>query len=279
MTGGLPLSWEGAWDVLAWRHARPHQRANLVVPVAAPIVANLRTPGQDNSKASEEIPLAVENGVTGRSNLKKDKIRGMSDVHRKKTVRTLPPHLDHVSVGMLVFIVVDLDSAEGELAIGLARAMQSCDGDAECRFMWFVRKEWCTKERKHSWSKSPTFRVAADPSDPSKPYVTKEHLRKVAPVEVVLTQKSKADYPRLDSECVRVLKEFCTQRGLWCPGPPVTTDHAVGEARPKHSLDHQSDSSDECQPPDKIPRQTEVVEESAGERVADRLLARRKRKL
>lgn len=83
-------------------------------------------------------------------------------------------HLDRVSVGMLVFIVVDMDSAEGELAIGLARAMQSCeDINGQWRFMWFVRKEWCTKERNcvtmRAWSKSPTFRVAADPCNPSKP--------------------------------------------------------------------------------------------------------------
>lgn len=74
---------------------------------------------------------------------------------------------------------------------------------------------------------------------------------------------------------MRTLKEFCTQRGLWCPEPEPPPAAARGEANP-------SDSSDEWQPPVEILQQGEMIEirgEHSGKRVDDRLLARRKRKL
>lgn len=202
MTGGLPISWDAAWGQLAWRHPRAHKPHGAgrvhATESSRTDPSSTREPG--TFQESREVPLAVDNGVTGRNNPKKDRVKGTQEVSRRNAVRELPEHLGSVTAGMLVIIVVDKESAEGELAIGLARAMQSCDGDKECRFLWFVRNEWCTKERKHLWSKSPTFRVAANPENPKKPYITKEPLAKVCPVEVTLTEKSKRDSPRLHLE-------------------------------------------------------------------------------
>lgn len=217
-----------------------------------------------------EIPLAVQNGVTGRNYPRKDKSKGTQEIKRRDAVRSLPEHLDAVTVGMLVFICVEKHSAEGELAIGLARAMQNCHTDGECRFMWFVRKEWCAKERRHKWSNSPTFRVAADPSTPGRPYVTKEKMCKVAPVKVVLTEKSKKDLPRLDAECTRTIKEFCRQRGLLCAQPQVASSASSScVSSPSSDKPHAGVSH--------AARDVLSEEVAASERVADRLLKRKRK--
>lgn len=214
----------------------------------------------------------MENGVTGRNNLKKHKSQAKLRAERFKAVQQMPEHARSVKAGELVLISVDVESAEGEVAVGLARALQNCD-EGECRFLWFVRKEWCRRPRRHEWSKSPTFRVAADPTNAKKRYVTKEPLAKVLPVEVVTTEQSQRDHPRLDANCVRMIKEYCTQRGLVCAPKlatpsvdPTTTDDDAMSVHSENVADH-------------VPPPMESVPVSSeGTRIADRLLARKQKR-
>lgn len=219
MATGSPIDWTSAWSELAWQHDRPHR------PRPSPDASRHGVPSPEPPQAmpnpNKQPPIAVMNGVTGRSNPRCKLAQGRATLEREKAVAEMPMHATYIDVGQLVFISVDLASAEGELAVGLARAMQtSKDGDKDGRFMWFIRKEYCSKERKHTWSKTPTFRVAADPDHPSKPYVTRELLSKVLPLEVKITKNSKKDLPRLDASCVRLLRELCLQRGLFVEEAP-----------------------------------------------------------
>lgn len=267
MIGGLPLSWASAWKELAWCHHRAHKPKSTDVQITL-------SPNKDNSAGAaptqkpmqtmDRVPIALANGVTGRSNPLKEKKKAKDKVDRTAAVATMPEHIDGgVRTGQLVFISVDLQYAEGELAVGLARAMESCkEGEGECKFMWFVRNEWCKKDRQHQWSKTPTFRVAADPNNPARPYVTKEPLHKVLPLEVVTTKKSiKKDLPRLDSGCVKMVRELCMQRGLVCPCPQPKLDDEDGV--PKNG-------------PDQRHREGAPNQSSMNERVADRVLARKR---
>lgn len=311
MYHGSPISWETAWRLLAWHHASTQQaQPRAQDGNAAMSKQAVGVPPQnvsDNngnpapSRKQREVPLAIENGVTGRNHARNAKKKARSAVERQQLVSNLPVHIESVTVGALVFISVDLRFAEGELAVGLARAMQSCD-EGEARFMWFVRKEWCAKERKHEWSKTPTFQVAADPSNPSKPYVTKEPLRKVLPVKVILTKQCKKDYPRLDVECVRTIREFCVQNGLLnAQMPTVATEPSVvafeshnvaGGPRKAAEGAHvrKNDSSDEewvdeskksgmsRKRAHEVPKDIVCDVVPTCERVADRLLARRRKR-
>lgn len=230
MADGFPTSWESAWAELAWRHPRAHRP----VPEANGASSTAGVAGQDTTQGKQstsiappqtDLPIAIVNGVSGRNNPRKDKARAMSNADLRALVAAMPAHLDQVKKGMLVFISVDLASAEGEFAIGLARAVADCDS-GDCQFTWFIRKEWCNKERKHKWSKSPTFRLAADPTNAKKAYVTKEPLAKVLPVQVTLTTTSKHNLPRLHADCVRTIRELCVQRGLLCNHEPVTIEQS-----------------------------------------------------
>lgn len=272
MKGGFPQSWDCAWDNLAWRHHRPHRslpRERTTAQEGEPQEATSLGSGSTPSHTHREVPISLVNGVTGRNNTKKAKKRDKDELDRHTSVSNLPSHLDKVTTGLLVFICVEVSSAEGELAVGLARAMQTCD-TGECKFMWFVRKEWCKNPRKHEWSKTPTFRVAADPDHPSKPYVTKEPLSKVLPLDVVLTQKSKQNYPRLDSECVRKLKELCVQRGLVQAMPFLVAQPSVATA-------FNEDSSDASyQEPE---QEVSMTEPYGSGLIAERLLARKRARM
>lgn len=316
MHGGHPRSWVEAWGDLAWRHQRPHRPASVV---AAPAAA-ARQPSAAEGAASRPIPQAeksihLENGVTGLNNLKKHKERARKDATRRKDVHVLPAHAQSIVVDSLVLISVDKESAEGEMAVGLARAMESCEG-GECQFKWYVRKEWCTQPRKHMWSKSPTFRLAADPNSRSRCYVTREPLEKVLPLEVVVTANSKRDNPRLEAECVRMLRELCLQRDLICaertaqnrsvsvrPSDSSDEDHVASTSEPQHGvervadrvraqkrrtlsrrivIDHESSASE--QGGDKSDSSDELAQTSNApehqcvvERVADRVRARKRK--
>lgn len=268
MKGGTPKSWAVAWNDLAWRHKRQHQPAaaeGAASSVAANSDAHVTEP-----PLRQEVPLAMENGVTGRNYLRKHKEKAVADVARQNAVRDMPVHIDAVTVGMLVFISVDKASAEGELAVGLARALQDCN-EGECKFIWFVRKEWCKMPRRHEWSKSPVFRIAADPSNPGKGYTTKEPLERVLPVEVVLTSQCKRDSPRLDVKCVRMLREFCVRRDLVCAHVHATEDAACAEGGVPgpEEVDSQDGEVEHAQ-------ERNVPEQPVGNRIADRIRARKR---
>lgn len=213
MRTGHPVQWNEAWAKLAWMHPRAHapRRESSTPPSAA---APLETfDCHTTPPSSTTLPLALDNGVTGRNNPRKDREHAAKGISREKAVAALPEHASQVTTGQLVFISVEIESAEGELAIGLARAMHNYEvGEGE--FMWYVRKEWIKKPHRFEWSKNPTFEVAADPDDPSKPYVTKEQLCKVLPIAVALTEGCKKNCPRIDAACVRMLRTLCAQRGL-----------------------------------------------------------------
>lgn len=167
--------------------------------------------------------MAIENGVTGRNYSKKQKKDAVTDMARSQAVEELPHHVESVVAGMLVLVSVAKRSAEGELAVGLARVLQSCDRGM-CKVLWFVRKDWCKKPRKFEWGKAPTFRVAADPTNATKRYITKEPLEKILPIKIETTENCKKDHPRLGVHCVRMIKEFCMQRDLICPKPAEVDD-------------------------------------------------------
>lgn len=264
--GGFPQSWESAWNKLAWRHTRAHRPERVSRPTGSSsgcALGNDATSSAQAQPTQQELPLEILNGVTGLNNPKKDKVRAKADLDRQKTVGDLPDRVESVTVGTLVFISVELSSAEGELAVGLARAMQSTDKN-ECRFMWFIRKEWCVQPRKHEWSKTPTFRVAADPDDPTKPYITKEPLSKVLPLKVILTKASKANFPRLDANCVRMIKELCLQRDL-----------VVQRPHSSHSARDQDDDSSDCNVEPSM--QTDhMPQNSAHELISSRVRARKR---
>lgn len=258
MNGGHPVSWDSTWDELAWRHPRPHRPT----PSHPQVVEVVNKPYVQIQDVAEQQPIALQNGLTSRNNPKQAKKRALVARDCKATAASLPRHANQVDIGQLVFVSVDLESAEGELAIGLARAMQSCES-GECKLMWFVRKEWCKQPRRHEWSKSPTFRVAADPNNPSRPYMTKEHLRKVLPVRVSLTKTSKPNFPRLDASCVRMLRELCAQRGLSVPSP--------SNISPPHNDDSSED--DVGAPTEHTSSREQVVDE---QRISSRLMSRKR---
>lgn len=217
MNGGHPVSWDCAWAELAWCHPRRH-RPLSATPSSPVVEITVNRPNAQLQCTNEQQPIALENGLTSRNNPKKAKKQALRAHECKTKAAALPSHANGIEIGQLVFVSVDLDSAEGELAIGLARVVQICDGD-ECKLMWFVRKEWCRQPRQHEWSKSPTFRVAADPNNAARSYMSRENVSKVLPIQVSLTKTSKTNFPRLDASCVRLLRELCSQRGLLVSSP------------------------------------------------------------
>lgn len=213
MEHGLPISWSTAWAELAWRFKRAHQPQDLG--------EEQRECGGEplSSKAPHQvrIPLELENGVTSRNNKKVDRDRASKDVRRQVMVAALNEgSVSTVTKGSLVFVDVSgMEVGEGEMAIGLARAMQDCSS-GQFKLKWYVRKEWVA-EKKHKWSSSPSFQLAGDPSNPKRAYVTMEPLNKVLPIQVKLTSKNVragSVNPRLTAQCVLLAREYCQQHGL-----------------------------------------------------------------
>lgn len=206
----------------------------------------------------------MENGVTGLNNLKKHKTQAQKEATRRQEVHELPAHAESVAIDSLVLISVNKESSEGEMAVGLARAMESCES-GDCQFKWYVRKEWCRKPRRHAWSKSPTFRLAAHPTNQSKCYITREAIEKVLPLQVVVTANCKRDHPRLEAGCVRNLREFCMQRDLMCSERSVQDDEST------------SSDDDEHAPRNNVPqKQGEARDLRGWGRVADRVRANKR---
>lgn len=133
------------------------------------------------------VPLALENGVTSRDNHRVDRARAKVQVSRQQLVAALlESSVKKVTKDSFVFVdVSSMEVVEGEMAIGLARAMQDCSSGS-FKLKWYVRKEWI-RDKKHQWSSSPTFKVAGDPIEPKRAYVTTEPLDKVLPLKVNLT--------------------------------------------------------------------------------------------
>lgn len=215
MSTGFPVAWNTVWSVLAWRHERPH-RPTMNSQAALALEANQENASQEEPKERCEEPLAIQNGATGLNNRRLDKKHAVADTRRRCNIEELPSHRENVSKGEFVFISVpDLTLPEGELQVGLAVALEDCAHDEQsCKFKWFIRCEWACKTPQHEWSKTPIFKVAGDPTNPKKAYISEEPLNRVLPVNVRLTQNCKGERPRLTAECVRVIRELCQQRGL-----------------------------------------------------------------
>lgn len=234
MQHGTPISWRKTWEELAWRFSRQYQPATTDATADAPAHATIAgtavlaatpnggTPHQPHATIARTVlPLNIENGVTGRNNLRKDKARATINVRRAKEVACMEQHLKKVCANDLVLVdVSDMKVVEGEMAIGLARALEDSDRNF-CKLKWYIRKEW-SRAQQHAWSANPMFEVAGDPTDPTRPYMSTEPLEKVLPIVIQLTGKSTNSEPRLTAECVRMAREVCAQRGL-CRDPPTST--------------------------------------------------------
>lgn len=183
-----------------------------------------------NSREAPRLPLEMENSITARNNLKAAKERVVQTHKRQTKVAMMRKHLHKVKKDDLVFVdVSDLQAAEGELAIGLARVLEGCTGSGDCKLRWYLRKEW-VKSKRHTWSAGPSFQWAGNP-DPSSSsgryYETMEPLERMLPIDVELTGTATYANPRLTSECVRVAREVCRQRGLVCKPPSKSTKQAA----------------------------------------------------
>lgn len=211
---GLPISWSASWAELAWRFKRPHRPpSERQTEQSSSGEGRAAAPAAALSRCRAQLPLELENGVTTRHNKRLDRSHAEADVKRQKAAASLNMHVEHVKKNSLVFVdVSSMESAEGEMAIGLARALEDCNS-GNLKLKWYVRKEWST-DKKHKWSTSPTFMVAGDPDQPRSAYVTQEPISNVLPLEVALTSKSTDTKPRLTAECVRMAREVCKQRGL-----------------------------------------------------------------
>ena len=188
-------------------------------PVAAP-AADAADTGQRAVPRPEDAAerAALLNRATGGNVPHLSRVH--ADVGQKRRVNTaaLPQHAAEVKAGQLYFIRTEQTVNEGQLCVGLARAMESTsDKDGSVKVKWFARNEWL-KGAQARWSKTPSFQGARDPDTGRVGFFTLEKLSDFIPLEPELTPAAKKpankDKPRLTADGVRALTEFCKQRGL-----------------------------------------------------------------
>jgi len=182
------------------------------------------------SAAPRQDLLALENGVTGVSNTRKAKNKALAlSATDQAVAKLVTEHRLNVSTGDLVFVSVAPTLAEGEMAVGFGKAMQidtGGDDGSTLSVAWYVRKEWVSGKN-WAWSQNPTFIAAGDPDQPTRPYVTPQPLASVLPVLPLLTSACKRTEPRLNAECVRLLRAYCVVQGLTTSAP--TTAESADE--------------------------------------------------
>lgn len=262
MAHGFPVSWASAWAKLAWQHSRPNKpkgntrregggAAEMSNDAAQPAASSSATGAQ---KSTGPKPLEIVNGVTARNNKRSSKERAKLAVAREDQVASMSEHIVEVKKDQLVFVdVSSMETVEGEMAIGLARAKKDCNS-GECELMWYVRSEWVSNQ-KHVWGKTPTFEVAGDPDDSSRAYMTTEPFNKILPLKIVLTGKQpkgsgsrKGKLLRITYETVCLAREVCKQRNLMRRDPTVVVSRNMRKRRANRlddSSEEEDDSSEE----------------------------------
>jgi hypothetical protein len=231
MKFGTPCDWRANWKKLTLRFDRPHAKqlrgaapadstgsthappaaAATQIPAAAPEVAPPRP-----EDAAERAALL--NRATGGNVSHLARVRADKNQKRRLSTAALPAHAAEVKAGELYFIRTEPEVNEGELCVGLARALESStDHTSRIKVKWFARLEWL-KEARVCWSKTPSFRFAVNPLTGKVPYNSYEAGTDFLPIVPSLTPASQVpankDKPRLTAEGVRALTEYCEQHGL-----------------------------------------------------------------
>ena len=208
-----------------WLFDRPHaEKLREQMGIAAGVAAATTAPGApaaagpaaaaDNGRP-RAVPqpqdpaerAALLNRATGGNVPHLGRVHADTNQKRRANTFAMPTHAAEVKAGELYFICTDPDVNEGELCVGLARALQSSsDATGSVEVKWFARNEWL-KGTHARWSKTPSFVFAREPGTGSV-FVTTEMITDFIPIVPALTpaakKESNKDKPRLTAEGVRL---------------------------------------------------------------------------
>ena len=266
VTHGSPFDWAACWKDLCWRRPRAHQ-PRPIAGAAAPLATITTSPPLDLALQPAPAParmtdqqLALLNGMTGKDAPKKTRKQGVTAQTNTNNAAALPKCLDSVTEGGLYFVSLEPSINEGDLRVGLARAVESkaiAEGqaheDVKVLVKWYARNEWLGSQHVWQWSDGPSFQVAKVPGTRNV-WKSPEPLSSFLPVRVQLTpaalEEGREDSPKLLAVCTRFLRAVCVKRDL--VHPPDTNPYL------EESGEEESEEVEE----------EEEVSESSGEKEA-----------